>query len=241
MAELKTLKSLRLDKEFEVETCQAKVNPETTTVIYYSSLRKILNELEETINVTVDMFPNEPVIGAKATITDDTGASVVGVGSVNIEKEAHIGKCFPFETAYNRAISNALIYYLQFEEKCYSTVSIPPAEEEPKMETPQPYVPAKPVETKKVVQENKKEEIKKELERENLIPAPPKAFKPVPKVETKVEDNTYIIPFGKNQGKTFAEVSLGTVQWYASDEYKPTNEKGKELKERAIEFLEGGI
>lgn len=249
MSQMK-LKSIRFDKEFEVETVKAgstAVNPEELTIVRFSSLKKILEELGDAVKLETEPIIVPPVVCVKATIKDDTGEKVVVYGSVNINAETPIPKKFPVETALSRAVSNAVIEYCQFEGRVYSDVAIP-AEEEKAAEKPaQAATPARQtVPTAKPAVKPAAKPATKTVAPEDDMPdeAPQEeAAKPATKKTAKAaapaSDNLgdYVVTFGNQytKNKKLSELSDKSLEWLAG--IKPTTDAAKEAKEKAAAYL----
>lgn len=244
------LKSIRFDKEFEVETVKAgstAVNPEELTIVRFSSLKKILEELGNAVKLETEPIIVPPVVCVKAIITDDTGEKVVVYGSANINAETPIPKKFPVETALSRAVSNAVIEYCQFEGRVYSDVAIP-AEEEKVAEKPVQTTPARQtVPLSKATAKPAAKPATKTVAPEDDMPdeapqeeAPTPAAKKTAKATAPaVSDNLsdYVVTFGNQytRGKKLSELADKSLEWLAG--IQPTTEAAKEAKEKATVYL----
>ncbi len=58
-----------------------------------------------------------------------------------------------------------------------------------------------------------------------------------PQPQANGDPGNYVIPFGKNQGKTLSEVSRKALEWYAQ-EMQPNTQRGRELQLKAQQYLE---
>lgn len=243
------IKSIRFDREFEVETVKAgkdAVNPEDILVVRFASLKAILNELGEAVKLTTEPCIVPPVVCVKATIQDDTGTEVTAFGSVNINMETPIPKKFPVETALSRAVSNAVIEYCQFEGRVYSDVAIPPTDEvtteKPTTQTAQTpvrqTVPNK-VSTKPVT---KTSAVVADDEMPDGAPEAPKpvAKKTQAKAAEKTSDNLgdYVIPIGNEytKGKKLSTLSQKSLDWLCN--LKASNDAAKEAQAKAKAYVE---
>lgn len=245
------IKSVRFDREFEVETVKAgatAVNPEDMLVVRYASLKKILEELGETVKLTTEPIIVPPIVCIKATIKDDTGAEVTAYGSVNINKESIIPQKFSVETALSRAVSNAVIDYCQFEGRVYSDVAIPADENKTEaVEEPKPYVPAVKEEAPKPAEPV--EEVNPEDDMpDGAPPSKPAATKKAPAKKTAAkktesaevpnDPGNFVVEIGNayTKGKKICELSEKSLNWVAT--LKPTSEAAEKAQAAAAAYLE---
>lgn len=206
--------SERFKKEFEVDA----VEQDGLQVIRYKALTKLLAELGDAVNITETYHPAAPVYAFEVTIKDDTGVSITEWGSVNENTvKDPIAKNFVVETARSRALSNAVIAYFGFEDRCYSDVAVTVQEPAEKAPADKPVKATKPAKAKTA-----------ETADDNAA-------------ETEPAENTgeFLITFGNAmKGKKIKELTQSQLEWLAGDAFNPRNNAaGTKAKEAAKKFL----
>lgn len=226
------LKSIRFDKEFEVETVKAgatAVNPEELIIVRFSSLKKILEELGDAVKLETEPVIVPPIVCVKATIKDDAGTEIKTYGSVNINAESLIPKKFSVETALSRAVSNAVIEYCQFEGRVYSDVAIPPEDEKP-VQTATPTKQTTPVKTATKMVDEPEDDMPDEAPQEVPKPEKPNA--------AKTENlGDYVVPIGNEytNGKKLSSLSQKSLEWLCN--LNATTDAGKEAQAKARAYV----
>lgn len=242
-----------LATEFEVETCKpdpsslAGEKTDDIRIIKFSSIKKILSLLGFSVKVESEPEFAYPIIGYKVIVSDDTGRVVEAHGSVNCTCEKGIAKRFALETAWSRALSNAVIEYCGFPGRVYSDQSIATladipevfAEEEIPVATEVAeetviVAPSK-IPTEKTVkkeepkkEEPKKEEPKKEEPKEVVVePSSPAVS------AASAESGEWRMTFGKYKGTKISEVFEKDRQYL---DWAVENQKGF-IRARIIKYL----
>lgn len=129
------LKSDKLGKDVELEAYETE---DGAVIVSTNSLKKLFEKMKSENGVTTSVLSDVRVndrgcvlyASVELTIRDNQGYSSVFIGeATNGSLTNSIAKTFPKTTAFNRAMSSAIISYLQLPGKIYSDFQMANAEE----------------------------------------------------------------------------------------------------------------
>ena len=186
----KIFKSKRLDKEFELEVCEAAPGAivgdgSDISIVRASALEELLYELGGAVTWSWKEVEDKGII---FEISDDTGVHVAGTGDWNaFSLKDRVAKAFPLATAWSRAMSAAVVKYFGFEGRVYSDASFEVLEDEP----------VKPASSKKAPA--KKSEPKDSTDDENPV---------ISEItESEAYPSDWVFTVGAGKGMTLAEIA----------------------------------
>lgn len=186
------------------------------------------------------------------TIWDIRGRKVTEIGeTVPSTLEGDIAKSIPAMTAFHRAMDRAVISYIDFEGKAFSTEegvaykkeTYAPAPQ--KVDSPSPKAAERPAPVGKQPQgtsatekTSSRSSVSEQTRNKSASSSAKSASAKTAAPEKYVGENIKInFPTSKHKGKTVDATwhdDSGYIDWLAGDSFKPTNETANKLKNAAL-------